>query len=291
MLYDKGKYESLIEESVLFSIDKDSQKSLYKRESLKLVEYLYCYLLSVNKDKYESYGCDIVDVATRCINAYDGRGDFLHYFNAAWKKEYSHICGNQIIEDKLQGVKITEQEKREVKKLLKLLSKRNSDRVNNALYAEIAIFMDISEERVAEIARIAGIQIIGEYSNNLDGEELSIWDSIASDVFTERSSDEQCSFVETMQIIENAFAELQERQQPIVSDMLTIKLGMDFIEQSKVIKDFSFMNKEMMREISNTGIVPTQRNIAEKYNRNEASISRTMKEFLRKVEESLSRRE
>lgn len=291
MLYDKGKYESLIEESVLFSIDKDSQKSLYKRESLKLVEYLYCYLLSVNKDKYESYGCDIVDVATRCINAYDGRGDFLHYFNAAWKKEYSHICGNQIIEDKLQGVKITEQEKREVKKLLKLLSKRNSDRVNNALYAEIAIFMDISEERVAEIARIAGIQIIGEYSNNLDGEELSIWDSIASDVFTERSSDEQCSFVETMQIIENAFAELQERQQPIVSDMLTIKLGMDFNEQSKVIKDFSFMNKEMMREISNTGIVPTQRNIAEKYNRNEASISRTMKEFLRKVEESLSRRE
>lgn len=291
MSYDKGKYESLIEESVLFSIDKDSQKSLYKRESLKLVEYLYCYLLSVNRDKYESYGCEIVDVATRCINAYDGRGDFLHYFNAAWKKEYSHICGNQIIEDKLQGVKITEQEKREAKKLLKLLSKRNSDRVNNALYAEIAIFMDISEERVAEIARIAGIQIIGEYSNNLEGEELSIWDSIASDVFTEGSSDEQCSFVETMQIIENVFAELQDRQQPIVSDMLTIKLGMDFIEQSKVIKDFSFINNEMMREISDTGIVPTQRNIAEKYNRNEASISRTMKEFLKKVEESLSRRE
>lgn len=49
MAYDKGKYERLIEESVLFYIDKNTQKSLYKRESLKLVEHLYCYLLSVNE--------------------------------------------------------------------------------------------------------------------------------------------------------------------------------------------------------------------------------------------------
>ncbi len=290
MAYDKGKYERLIEKSALFSIDRDTQKSLYKRESLKMVEHLYCYLLAVNETKYEAYGCEIVEVATRCINGYDGRGDFIHYFNAAWKKEYSHICGNQIIQDKLHGVKITEQERRDVKKLLKLLAKRNVEHINNTLYSQIAAFMGISAERVEMIAQIADVQVIGEYSNNSDGEEMNIWDSIPSDVFTEKSLDNQCSFTETMQLVEKSYEELQERQRPIVSDVLTIKLGVELVDHINALTEFAFINKEMIKEILDTGVVPTQRNIAEKYNRNEASISRTMKEFLKKLEESLNRR-
>lgn len=84
MVGDKEKYEKLISETQLFSIDRDKQSVLYRKESLKLVEYLYCYLLAINKEKYEPYGCEIVDVATRCINGYDNSGDFIHYFNAAW---------------------------------------------------------------------------------------------------------------------------------------------------------------------------------------------------------------
>lgn len=36
--------------------------------------------------------------------------------------------------------------------------------------------------------------------------------------------------------------------------------------------------------IRKTGVVPTQREIADKYKRNEASISRTMKEFMKSIQ-------
>lgn len=161
-------------------------------------------------------------------------------------------------------MKITEQERRDVKKLLKLLAKRNGERINNTLYAKIASFMGISEDRVEMIAHIADVQVIGEYSNNSDGEELNIWDSIPSEIFTEQSLDELCSFSETMQLIEKAYEELQERQRPIVSDMLTMKLGVELTEHIKILNEFTFINMEMLKTISDTGVVPTQRNIAEK---------------------------
>lgn len=71
MYYDKGKYESLIMNSPLFGIDKEQETTAYKRESYKMVEYLYCYLLAINERDYEPYGSEIMDVATRCINNFD----------------------------------------------------------------------------------------------------------------------------------------------------------------------------------------------------------------------------
>ena len=71
MYYDKGKYESLIMNSPLFDIDKEQETTAYKRESYKMAEYLYCYLLAINERDYEPYGSEIMDVATRCINNFD----------------------------------------------------------------------------------------------------------------------------------------------------------------------------------------------------------------------------
>lgn len=56
MYYDKSKYESLIMNSPLFGIDKEQETTAYKRESYKMVEYLYCYLLAINERDYEPSG-------------------------------------------------------------------------------------------------------------------------------------------------------------------------------------------------------------------------------------------
>ena len=37
----KSDYERLIDESILFSLDKEREQSAYRRESLKMVDYLY----------------------------------------------------------------------------------------------------------------------------------------------------------------------------------------------------------------------------------------------------------
>ena len=107
MHYDKDKYESLILNSPLFSIDKEQENVAYKRESYKMVEYLYCYLLAINERDYEPYGSEIMEVATRCINNFDSsKGVFLYYFNSAWKQAYTHIIGEKINDDHFRGIRI-----------------------------------------------------------------------------------------------------------------------------------------------------------------------------------------
>ena len=84
MVYDKKIFEQRIEESPLFSLDKQTEYVAFKKEFYRMLEYLYCYLMATNEKEYEPYGCEITEVATRCINNFDAtRGLFLHYFNSA----------------------------------------------------------------------------------------------------------------------------------------------------------------------------------------------------------------
>ena len=77
----KELYEKLIRSSPLFKFDKIKEPTAYKREAIKLVEYLYCYLLSINENKYIEFGLEITETARRCINNYnEENGDFLSYF-------------------------------------------------------------------------------------------------------------------------------------------------------------------------------------------------------------------
>lgn len=283
MKYDKMKYEELISSSVLFELDKDRQSAAYRKESLKMVEYLYCYLLAVNKEKNEPYGCEIVDVATRCINGFDGSGDFLHYFNAAWKNEYSHICGEEIVSNKFQGMKIYEQEKRNIKKYMRLLSRNGQFTSEEEKYAKIAELMVISVDEVRKVAESAETQVISEFTYNADGDEVSTFDQKADEFSIEAYFENLASLVEILDRIEEVFSGLQERQKPIISDMLTIKIGLDIYEIEKISNEYSYISKDVGTKIKKTGIVPSQRDIAEKYGKNEASISRTIKEFLLKV--------
>lgn len=45
-----------------------------------MIENIYLYLLSINKEKYEPYGCEITEIANYCIDKYDStRSEFLHF--------------------------------------------------------------------------------------------------------------------------------------------------------------------------------------------------------------------
>lgn len=285
MVGDKEKYEKLIYETPLFSIDKDKQSVLYRKESLKLVEYLYCYLLAINKEKYEPYGCEIVDVATRCINGYDKSGDFIHYFNVAWSREYSHICGNEIINNKFQGMKLSDQERRDIKKYMRIVSRCNPNMTQEERLIKVSELMELPLERIKQISETADTRIVSEVAHNSEGEEISLFDQVEEEFSTETYFDNLASLTELLDQIEAAYLKVQERQKPIISDILTIKIGLDIWEIEKLAKKYEFISVEISENIKHTGNVPTQRDIAEKYGKNEASISRTMKEFFKKVRE------
>lgn len=285
MVGDKEKYEKLISETQLFSIDRDKQSVLYRKESLKLVEYLYCYLLAINKEKYEPYGCEIVDVATRCINGYDNSGDFIHYFNAAWSREYSHICGNEIINNKFQGMKLSDQEKRDIKKYMRILSRCNPNMSHEERLLKVSELMELPLERIKQLSETTDTKIVSEVAHNSEGEEISLFDQVEEEFSIERYFDNLASLTELLDQIEETYSNVQERQKPIISDMLTSRIGLDIWEVEKLTKKYEFISIEISERIKRTGSVPTQRDIAERYGKNEASISRTMKEFLKKVRE------
>ena len=88
---DKEKYEKLIQESPLFSLDKKAEPVAFRNARLKMIENIYLYLLSINKEKYEPYGCEITEIANYCIDKYDStRSEFLHFFNYEWKKKFTY---------------------------------------------------------------------------------------------------------------------------------------------------------------------------------------------------------
>ena len=284
MNFDKEEYEKLIIGSSLFSLDKENEKVAFRRESYKMVEYLYCYLLAINREKFEPFGCEITEVATRCINNFDStKGTFLHYFNAAWKKEYDHIRGNQALEEKYHGIRISQDIKRNLKRYLRYESSLCLNSSQQDSYEAIARLMGCPVEDVYQLAELAGCRTVyfesqrnGENLSNLF-EQLSDWDLVEDRVITADS------LRDILSSSEKAYLSLQKRQRPIISDMLTIRVC-DFISDSRLdTSDYSFISTDIVQKYAKSHTLPTQREIAQKYGKNEASISRTVKEFIQKV--------
>ena len=284
MGYNKADYERLITESKLFSLNKETESVAFRKESYKMVEYLYCYLLAQNEKKYEPFGCEITEVAVRCINNYDEtKGVFLHYFNAAWKLEYSHLCGNQAVDDRLHGVKITESEKRAIKKYLRYEASLGKDLSRRELCEAIAEILDQPIEAVAEIAELVEYRMVDNEIMDDDGGRTSLFDQLSDGHLVEENLLTSARVEEILTVVETAFLSLQQRQMPIISDMMTIRLASTIVETGVDTSSYSFISKEVLSQYSKDQL-PSQRTIAEKYGKNEASISRTVKEFIKKLE-------
>lgn len=247
-----------------------------------MVEFLYCYLLSINETKYEPYGCEITEVATRCIHNFDNsKGVFLHYFNAAWKQEYSHILVEKQNEDKYRGIRVTEEERRAVRKYIRLAAQIDVGCSVDDLYRKLSEAMNLPLERIVELAKLSNVNVSGDSYISDEGEEQSLWDQIPGNWNTEQDIESSENIEAIFNRIETVFLSLQNRQRPIVSDMLTAKICTFLAETG--IKSFSFISSSVMEQWIEQATVPTQREIAKKYGRDEASISRTVKDFLKKL--------
>lgn len=287
MYYDKEKYEKLISESVLFSMNLDRESSVYKRESYKMLEYIYCYLMAVSEEKYEQFACEIIEVATRCINNFNNsKGAFLHYFNAAWKQEYLHLMGDQILDSKLRGITVTEEERRNIRKYIKLVGDGEMSCTREELYQRISEAMQLPFEKVRLIAELSNIRVTGDTIKDENGKETNLWELFPDEtVSVEDELSSADSIDELLKKVETAFLSLQDRQKPIVSDMITARIWSLLSERH--VASYTFISKDIVDCWKKTGRVPSQRAIAKKHKKDEASISRTLKAFVEKLKNNL----
>lgn len=291
MSYGKDYYEKLITESCLFSLDKLKNSTAFRREAYKLVEYLYCYLMAQSTSKYEPFGCEITEVATRCINNYSvEKGPFLHYFNAAWKLEYSHICGDQAVDDRFHGIKLTDAEKRKLKRYLRYEASLGKDLSKKDFYEKLVKLMGLPLEAIEEIAALADYRASDNVIAVDDGDGISLFDQIADGHLTEEAMLSADSIRDTLSAVEAVFLSLQQRQRSIISDMITIRTASVIVELGLDTSEYTFINKEILQSCLCGEALPTQRAIADKYKKNEASISRSVKEFIRKLDDLLKQK-
>ena len=287
MNYNKDEYERLIDESNLFSINKDTQKSLYKREALKMVEYLYCYLLAVKQQQYEPYGMEIVETAKRCIENYKPEsGRFLNYFTSAWKQEYGHIVGKEIIKETFGGIHFTEDEERNYRKYMKLAQSMGIDTSSTEFEQRVSEAMGISLKEMVVLKNMVNSKVMPITAISDDGEEFSLLDCIDNGEYADSELVQIEKAKELLDLIEIVFNQLQERQKPILSKLITSKVALLFSDEEDVIciiKEKSYFDDDIYNDSIKRGEPIQSKEIADLFNVSEASISRTWKTFKEKL--------
>lgn len=284
MGYNETIFEKKILESPLFELDRETQYTAYKNEALKMVGYLYSYLMARNAAKYEDYGLEITKISKRCIKNFDGeKGNFLHYFNKAWSIEFSRIMMKKSEEEKYRGGHISETDRRNLRKVVKLMQMRGKDVNSPDVINILAESTSLREEEIREVIGLYKISVESDRVKNDDGEDSSIIDLFKASESTEETFIHKENTAEILNFIDNVYSSLQERQMQIFSDVFTAKLCEFIIGIDIAYDKVKFINREMLNDYIKTGQILSQRQIAERYGRDEASLSRTIKEFIKKL--------
>ncbi len=287
MLYDRDEYEKLIDSSPLFSLDKEKERTAYKREALKMVEYLYCYLLGVNTSKYEPYGVEIVDTAKRCIENYNPEaGRFLNYFSSAWKQTYGHLVGKELVRETFKGIHFTEDEERNFKKYMRLAQNMGINTESPEFDDRVAEAMGISAAEVENLRYMVTFKpTAGSYVNE-EGEEYSLIEQMDSGIYTDAGLIQYETAREFLNLLEHTFDQLQERQKPMLAMLITSKIALLIIEDERLlefVKSKSFFDNSIFTESLHRGEQIQAKEIAVRFGVAEASASRTWKSFREKV--------
>ncbi len=287
MSFEKDEYEKLIDSSLLFSLDKEKERTAYRREVLKMVENLYCYLIAINKFKYEPYGLEIVDTAKRCIENYNSdAGRFLNYFAAAWKQTYGHIVGKELVRETFKGIHFTENEERNFKKYIRLAQNIGINVESHEFDERVAEAMGISISEVEDLRNMINSKPTSGNCVNEEGEEYSLIDQIDSGEYTDDRIIQNESAQEFLDLLELTYGQLQERQKPMMAMLITTKITLLVCEDERImeiVKKKSFFDETIYRESIKRGEKIQAKEIAEKFGVVEASVSRSWKIFKEKV--------
>ena len=287
MRYNKEKYETMIDESPLFSLDREKQRSAYSREAMKMVESLYCYLMAVNKRDYEPYGMEIVDTAKRCIKNYDpGSGRFLNYFYSSWKQNYRHLIGRTLTAGTFSGIHFTKEEERNLRKYMRLAQVKGINPESPEFERKMIEVMGLTSQEWSALRDMINSKPVPGICFNSEGEEYSLIDQLDSGSYTDSSILQLEKAGEFLDLIELIYGRLQERQKPLLASMITAKLSMmiiDYPELEDVFKEKIYFQEAVYKECIQCGRVIQVKAIAERFGLSEASVSRTWKNFIQKL--------
>lgn len=291
-MYTREEFENLINNSPLFDVDKINNSELYKSEKYKFTELLtqYYQVYIYPHKLLEDYSYTLIETATECIKYYDrAKGEFLHLFNKALKRDLGIAKAKEMIETRRQGIRLSIYDEQMISKVLAFAKSKNLDIYDSAIQAKIGLALGIRAEELENLIQINDNAIaVASTVTNDDGDEIELFDLLADKDYTpEEAIVSRDGLQELVSQIDNVFQTVQERQKKLLSLLLTAEivkaLACDIKETEMVLDGCSFFNVEIIDWYKKHGGIPTAKQIGEMCGVSEQSLSRAYKNFKEKL--------
>lgn len=291
-MFTREEYENLINNSLLFEIDKESSPVLYKTERYNfltlLTEYYSGYIYQ--KKPLEEYSMTLMETAIECIKYYDrSKGEFLHLFNSLMKRDLHIAKAKEILEERRQGIKVSSEIDKLIRKILAFADSKNLDINDITVQKKISKGFGIELSKLQKSLRINYDAVaVSSTVTNEDDEEMELFDLQASHEKTQEDKlVDESAFIFLVDRIDSVFVTVQDRQKKLLSMLLTVEVvkacNEDLSMARQVLRGKELFNEEIFIYYKNTGELPTSKQIGEQCGVSEQSLSRTYKNFKEKL--------
>jgi hypothetical protein len=298
----KEQYEEEIND--LFSqyseVSGDDLDTYRKTLLYRLMDTTAKYIFSEHvyiKNKGE-YGEEIFITIKNCVGSFtfDKGNDFLHYLKASIKQNLIKSNVQNQYANKLNGLHISLKTINKIKKVADQKQLFTAYR-KNVNYEEmvqwIAKNLDFEPKMVKEYLdkqNLLNAQEEYDYRNEADektGSALSDFDSsIPEETFFHAES-----LIETLDVFNTIFTKMQARVKPYLSELLSAKYCEAAVEAQGLKHEYSFFEYEKIALWLRERNVPSQRDIAKSWGRNETDASRTIENFEKRARKKLKKPE
>lgn len=291
-MFTREEYENLINNSPLFEIDKESSPALYKSERYNFLTLLtdYYRLYIYPNKPLETYSMTLMDTSIECIKYYDkSKGEFLHLFNSSMKRDLHIAKAKEIIEEKRQGIRVSNEDDKLIRKIIALANSKGLDIYDITIQQKISKVLNLELSRLQELLRINDDAVaVSSTVTNDDGDEVELFDLQSSHEKTaEAKLADESAFITLVERIDDVFTTVQDRQKKFLSMLLTVKIikacDEDLDKAKNVLTGKELFNKEVFDYYKKHGELPTAKQIGKILGVSEQSLSRTYKNFKEKL--------
>ena len=290
---EKRSLEDRINESPLFSIDKEADPVTYDKEKYKLLCLIGEYINKFYARKYADYGLEVTLSYGSCIKAYNKeKGQFLAYYMTALSNKCRMTDATENANDEGSGVHLTTSQKRIIVAIRKLLEAKGlvDDDINDEVVDYLAKRLGLDSAKMKKAIMLYQTHRSVRMFTVVGEDEVNVIDKYGE---TEESTE---SFVlskincyEILDVIEDMYLnEIQFRQREVISPCMTALIAPSIVKNSLNISSYEFVDKTIMCEYLQEHKLPLRKEIADSLGKNEASISRTIGNFLKDLRERLS---
>lgn len=291
-MFTREEYENLINNSPLFEIDKESSPALYKTERYNFLTVLTDYYrLYVYPNKpLDSYSMTLMETAMECIKYYDkDKGEFLHLFNSSMKRDLHIAKAKEIIEEKRQGIRVSNEDDKLIRKIIALANSKGLDIYDLTVQQKISKALNLEPSRLQELLRINDDAVaVSSTVTNDDGDEVELFDLQSShEKNAEDKMADESAFITLVEKINDVFKTVQDRQKKLLSMLLTAEIikacDEDLDKARQVLECKELFNEEVFDYYEKHGELPTAKQIGLLCGVSEQSLSRTYKNFKEKL--------